>query len=795
MLDARLHSVTNLFYSESYDVVQKVVSELQKVFDSAMRSILNEHAPPGGPPQAAPFVAPVASAPPQHAPQPMIVPSTAGLHTAGSYGPTAAVQGQNASAYTHQPPPRHPPTPDHRSSSVSDISLPSTSSTTSTAVDYNQLSSRVPGLPFPLSEETMAAVRSLQLTLQDPGNKPSAEPIRPPAAPRLQTPTTVERIARIKLESPIGQASAPLANGSPISITRRPRAALAGVRKPASVTSLSDETLLRIFSFLAPPQRRLRYGQATFSHLVRASHVCGVWRNIIVTSPRLWTHLRELTSGELDALDILLDRSSPERTVSLELDFIHSRDGGRADFRRISSAVVRHMGRIQSFSLVLNGGRMAAWHSLLPVVNTAAPSLDTLNIFFAFQPGMDATISLSSLIFAGHAPRLVELSLHLHLMPTNAPPEAFAGVLSFTALDDSKHPREADMRRVMDACPNLTSVTLPAPLADAPLNDGQRDSKDTYRRLERHYGGSRRIKEFTVTDWGERRRDSERDTKSGSGGHSGAIRLVVPTLQLFQHIDMPTVHVVCPTADTFRFVTRRMAMVRHYAFIPDCGHTGSFGAEIGGGGPSNSGARFESGHGSGANALMGDAGLASRNPQSDDAQLVLVDRENRARIFSRCSPAFWVLSLKRTEVFRDLVSLCVTNMMDIVDWRELWATPVPRLESLTILVLPAGLVRDDHWTSVFDVGRERGRWKVPALRRLKISAREPLIEIRGLSEAVESRRVHATSLLALLRHGMEIGGRGLLEELVLDGVRFIEQNAGPEVADVRRSVGKLVLRR
>lgn len=271
-------------------------------------------------------------------------------------------------------------------------------------------------------------------------------------------------------------------------------------------------------------------------------------------------------------------------------------------------------------------------------------------------------------------------------------------------------------------------------------------SRDYFRSLEEHYGGRRLLKQLKVSDRGERDSPPRPGTDREAHNAPTRIRLVVPTLQLFQHIDIPTVHVVAATNDTFKFINRRMGRMRHVGFVP---------------------------------AMEG-----------QDAQMVLIDDSNRARVFSRAAPTFFNTALRKTDMFKDIVSLAIGDFGIMQDWTELFATPVPSLETLTIIVSPARPV-GQTFVHVFDVAKTT-RWSCQSLRGLRFSAKEPLIDLGPQNGAPLT--VSAAAVVVFLRRGLLLR-TSQLPELFLDGVVFAEGGSGPEVRDLRGAVSRLVLRR
>ncbi|EJD51611.1 hypothetical protein AURDEDRAFT_159348 [Auricularia subglabra TFB-10046 SS5] len=523
-----------------------------------------------------------------------------------------------------------------------------------------------------------------------------------------------------------------LANGHAV-VSNPRQSRLDGPR--TAVFSISDETWARVFQHLTPRVERYPNRRPKFVDLSRASHVCHQWRNVILSTPSFWSTLCGLSVGELNRFDELIARAG-RYAVTVDIDFMTT---GRVDYKKLCGTLVQHMSHIAKLSLRLRSDRMAAWYALTPVLGTRAPLLESLHISF---PGSGVVLPI--MLFNMHAPKLLSVTAHIQLLPAGCP--AFSQVMHFTALDDERNPLEEETRRLMDVCPQLDSLSLNAPLLDAPLNDGYKGTRQHFRSLEEHYGGKRVLKQLQVTDSGERESPprSRMDREPYNAPHR--IRLVVPTLQLFQHIDIPTVHVVSACQDTFKFVHRRLGVVKHVAFVP-----------------------------------------ALDNP---DVQMVLIDKDNRARVFSRALPSFLYNALRRTDLFKEIQSLTVGEYAAVQDWDDLFTTPLPTLVTLSVVMSPPQPT-SSSFMHIFEAANTN-RWACVALKTLRFCTKEPMIDLGlpGLSPLT----ISAAGMLRFLHRGLQLG-TPKLPELVLDGVVFAEGGAGRDVTELKKAVASVILRR
>lgn len=522
-----------------------------------------------------------------------------------------------------------------------------------------------------------------------------------------------------------------LANGYAVAPNARPGRS---DRPRTAVSSISDETWARIFQYLTPREDHYPSRRPKFAALSRASHVCRQWRRIILSTPSFWSTLCGLSADELNHFDELISRAA-RHPVTVDIDFLTP---GRVDYKKLCGALVQHMPHIAKLSLRLRADRMAAWYALTPVLGTRAPVLESLCIFF---PGSGVVLPI--MLFNMHAPKLLSVTAHMQLLPAGCP--AFSQVMHFTSLDDERNPLEEETRRLMEICPQLDSLTLKAPLVDAPLNDGYKGTRQHFRSLEEHYGGKRLLKQLQVADSGERESPprSRMDREPYNMPHR--IRLVVPTLQLFQHTEIPTVHIVDACQDTFKFVHRRLGGIRHVAFIP---------------------------------AL-----------DSPDAQMALIDRSNRARVFSRASPSFFYTALRRTDIFREIQSLAVGDYGAVQDWADLFSTPLPTLVTLSVIVTPLQSTTST-FSHIFEAANTHC-WACVALKTLRFCTKEPMLDLGTPSSSPLT--ISAAGMLRFLNRGFQLG-TPKLPELILEGVVFAEGGAGRDVSELKRVVASVILR-
>ncbi|KAH7100468.1 hypothetical protein BKA62DRAFT_706403, partial [Auriculariales sp. MPI-PUGE-AT-0066] len=782
--------------SESSELVLRIVSELKTTLHNALNAIVSEYAP--GASVELGFSGPA---------QPLSVSSALfppnSLHLGNNHS-TSQAAGRNSepssnastAAVLSSSPPQNRP-----GNSLAVFSTgPITSPTTHTQAAYSLTHTDAPNEPPigintqfpPLSEETLAAVRRLSGHMNVGSSQPALRmhsSVVPPTGSdtnRWRTPEKCQPgmlASSIKRESPSNHLTV-----NPISITRRNRLYDAGPRQQVSILSLSDEVLVRVFRYIMPhytspgmvshfaspslPPAEFWPKHLPLEALVSATHVCRRWRALALSTQgaHLWTNLIGLTSSALDALPALLARSSPPRNATpvqlknlslvLELDFVRS---SNFDYRRAVNAVAQDMFRVRVLIVRVNAQRTAAWNSLNPLWRAPADLLEELEV--SDPPyGLENPKSLHHNIFAGLAPKLHTARMHTHLIPAHpdgSPCSALANLLIFTALDLAPDfPKERDMRRLIDTASKLSTITLLSPVKDAPLNGGPKADKELWKRLERHYGGARRVREICIVDVGERERDGhitsrefdmhdrrDRDSKAEKP-HSGPIRLVVPSLQLFQHIEMPTVHIVAPENDTFKFILRRLNNIQHLALVPDESQMLSSlnldalvpvaSARAPGWGGSS--VDFARAHG---------YGMDLSNASGHLAQVALLDDKNCARIFTRAPSTVVNTVLRqgriRDDIFATLVSVALPTVLPGDLWADVIRTEMRRVEDVTLLLFESTMnygvthqlgshsiavsmagAADTRLVHLFSATSSQ-RWSLPALRRIKFSTREPFI--------------------------------------------------------------------
>ncbi|KAI6156892.1 hypothetical protein BKA82DRAFT_3933253, partial [Pisolithus tinctorius] len=160
-------------------------------------------------------------------------------------------------------------------------------------------------------------------------------------------------------------------------------------------SKLPVELLLEIFDNIANANDGSRF-------LMVCSHVCRVWRKVIVNSPRLWAHAMDFTGRSKDWVVTMLDRSTPH-VFDIGWEYCFNLE---SDVRRITNhlcCAIRFLHRVHEVRLYVPPGSITGVMTCCP---SSAPYLETIVLISSEDEGTDQVTELPAQIFELHAPHL-----------------------------------------------------------------------------------------------------------------------------------------------------------------------------------------------------------------------------------------------------------------------------------------------------------------------------------------------------------------------------------------------------
>ncbi|EJD33333.1 hypothetical protein AURDEDRAFT_131745 [Auricularia subglabra TFB-10046 SS5] len=488
---------------------------------------------------------------------------------------------------------------------------------------------------------------------------------------------------------------------------------------------VSNEIWTHIFRISLTPQFS---GKEKYVSLIRASRVCNRWRHLILTTPSIWTLLYGLSPREIMHIDRLMIYAA-DCPVDIEIDCT---DSFRRDYSAAGLTLFQHMSHITSLSLMFSVRHMESWHTMKEALTVRAPILRTFKISF-----MGSGVTLPSGLFGDFAPMLLNVTGQIRLLPRRC--NAFSNVVQFTVLHDTKCPREEEARTLMSVCPRLEALVLDSPVVDSPYNFGN-VSKERFLCQERIYGGSHRLKHLSVADIGELRVPRRRLSRSSDNREPGSLRFVIPTIQLFGYEHIRSLHIIWARSATFKFIAKRMSQIKHLTL-----------------------------------------------DQSSDAKMVLVDQEQKERMFSGISNVLLSTVLRTASIFDELQSLTIGDLGTHGAWADLLARPYPKLLSLTVVVAVTRY-STSSWVPVFQTLDDRVvTCKALTTLRFCHQRRLPDSNVHGFSPLT----ISATKTVEIIRARLDLGARKL-RQLVLEGVLFSEDDPASDVVELRSYVENIV---
>ncbi|KDQ14433.1 hypothetical protein BOTBODRAFT_55295 [Botryobasidium botryosum FD-172 SS1] len=232
---------------------------------------------------------------------------------------------------------------------------------------------------------------------------------------------------------------------------------------PAHINSLPNEILGLIFVFAA------NHPKAISQTPVRISHVSTLWRQISLSTPRLWQRVDGFMNENLVRAYVSRSGTAP---LSMELgdptaiDLVATRHG------TLSTLTALHPPPKERLATLLRASIHHAprWHSLVlhcpdtgPEIldqcrDLQSPQLHTLRAHFK-SPGLYNSFIFSTGVFGNHTPSLRDLHLDGVSVPLTC--AIYAGLTSLV-LANTFHPdaQPRDLLQVIAACPLLETLGI-----------------------------------------------------------------------------------------------------------------------------------------------------------------------------------------------------------------------------------------------------------------------------------------------------------------------------------------------
>ncbi|KZW04031.1 hypothetical protein EXIGLDRAFT_716048 [Exidia glandulosa HHB12029] len=293
----------------------------------------------------------------------------------------------------------------------------------------------------------------------------------------------------------------------------------------AARSSLSDELWTHVF--------------ASFSlrDLLCASFVCVRWRRAILSTPRLWSVIDELSPRAQPGLPTFLKRSRDlEVDVTLDIDLATTADPGS-----LFQTLALHMHRVRSLSISLACYEYNHCRFVQYVLQEEAPVLRYLRIV------SESFLPITPTLFKGNAPRLSEVCLSIYSLPALCP--ALSAVTTFASCDAGVNAiMVSDARKVFTCCPAVETLHLDAPLRDGASSALKKGSlKGSPYVIATIMDPNRPLTTLTVPEF---------------------FNSTLPfTLRTLEHESIERIIIHKVSTETCNFIFKRMAAVEHLTFV------------------------------------------------------------------------------------------------------------------------------------------------------------------------------------------------------------------------------------
>ncbi|KAF8346015.1 hypothetical protein F5887DRAFT_1187547 [Amanita rubescens] len=220
-----------------------------------------------------------------------------------------------------------------------------------------------------------------------------------------------------------------------------------------SIASILPPEILGAIVLEARPKRRVRY---RIPLEVVVSHVCQHWREVVIGTPLLWTHIDVYSDDSMKWVPSYLERSKP-CLLDVRIDTYD-------DEKRLASTIpctpiIRlladsHFERVQYFFWLMRG-EPARWSHYLEDI--AAPVLERFRIVSTRHIRPWSLANPSYTIFAGGAPRLSLVDL-LVAVPSLPPLQNVTTLI--LAQNMHQDPLTIKLIEIMRSAPNLAHLSI-----------------------------------------------------------------------------------------------------------------------------------------------------------------------------------------------------------------------------------------------------------------------------------------------------------------------------------------------
>ena len=180
--------------------------------------------------------------------------------------------------------------------------------------------------------------------------------------------------------------------------------------------------------------------------LITMTHVCQSWRNLLLSTPALWTQIDFSTSGSEQAEDFLSRSGNQPLSIYQSLT---SED----DVDPFLSATLRNIHRLQRLEL---DSSLPDLEPVLTRFTTPAPELEHLEIVHEIE-GTERDMEFHDTIFECQLPKL--LSLSLRWLRTDLRPFSFPSLTRFSFMTGTNI-SVRDLASFFERCPSLEFIEI-----------------------------------------------------------------------------------------------------------------------------------------------------------------------------------------------------------------------------------------------------------------------------------------------------------------------------------------------
>ena len=217
----------------------------------------------------------------------------------------------------------------------------------------------------------------------------------------------------------------------------------------APISSLPNEIIATIFFLLRSPDT---VGQPDIHFVLRAAHVCHLWREIALGHPLLWSYINFTTVSATGATEILARAKTAPLYLEAKVTLNHWDDAQFLAFQKVLQVHISHIHHLR-----ISAERFRLRTTLEGLISPA-PSLEHLSLSVEKCPGSILfQVSIPDTLFDGITPRLSSLRLcHCHISWKSP---LLKGLENLT-LSACTRPSLADWLDALDDMPQLKRLVL-----------------------------------------------------------------------------------------------------------------------------------------------------------------------------------------------------------------------------------------------------------------------------------------------------------------------------------------------